>query len=271
MNPSFPAPITSINTDESGHKIAVTLQDGSVSQLSSENLSPLHKFTLSGCSAISASFSSNKHGPLLAVGCSDGIVRIFNNSSEISRLGHAKGAVLSVAFHPTRCIVASASLDGTFSVHSRSESGEWSSTTVDACRMGLTAIVWGPDTGSELLTTLIAGGADGVIRVFQSVGSTWEQIAAAQVHNSWCRGIASPNVPMTGTYKVASCADDSVYILKITNNVIEKVIMRALDFPVNGVGFAMVDKTLVLSHTNGAASMWSENESGEWVRTGGHQ
>ncbi|OHS95795.1 hypothetical protein TRFO_38072 [Tritrichomonas foetus] len=270
MDTTLQATISSINTDECGHKVAVSLQDDSVLLLDSQNLRPIATLRISGATPNSVDFSANTYGPLLAVGCSDGTVRLYNGNNEIKRFDPQKGSILSVAFHPTKCIVASASLNGTFSVHTKN-GNDWTSTTIDACHMGLTSIAWGPNSSSDVLLTLIVGGADGVVRIYKSTGNSWELICASQVHNGWVRDLASPNAPHGGTFKVASCSDDSAAVLKVTNNEIEVSKISPIDFAVNGVAFAMVDKTLVLSHVNGQTTLWTESENGQWIMSNGNQ
>lgn len=271
MDTSLQSPITSIDSDECGHKVAVSLENGSIILLSTQNLRQLQEISIKDTTPNSVDFSNDKFGPLLAVGCSDGTVRLFSGNSEVRRFTNQKGSILSVAFHPSKCILAAASLDGTFSIcaqKNQTGKNEWSETVVEASQMGLTAITWGPDGGSDMFLNVLVGGTDGVVRRFCTTGNKWEQCCAAQVHNGWVRSLASPNNPLASTFKAASCGDDSVYVLKIINNEnIEKTQIAPLDTPVNGVAWAMVDKTLVLSHKNEQTTMWAENENGEWTQT----
>lgn len=265
MDISLQSPIYSIDSDECGHNLAVSLQNGTVSLLSTQNLQKRLEIRIQDATPNSIDYSLNKFGPLLAVGCSDGSVRVYHESQEVKRFSQQKGAILSVAFHPSKCAIAAASLDGTFAVFIKpDQSNEWSETVIEASRMGLTSITWGPDAGSDVFLTVIVGGADGVIRIFKSTGNSWELSCASQVHNGWVRDLSSPNVPLGSAYKAASCSDDSVAVLKISNNEIEVSQIEPLDAPVNGVEWAMVDKTLVLSHINGQTTYWTENEKGKW-------
>ena len=272
MDITLQSPIYSIDSDECGHNLAVSLQKGSVSLLSTNNLQQRLEIRLQDATPNSIDYSLNKFGPLLAVGCSDGSIRVYRDNLEVKRFNPQKGAILSVAFHPSKCAIAAASLDGTFAVFIKpDQSNEWTETVIEASRMGLTSITWGPDTGSDVFLTVIAGGADGVIRIFKSTGNNWELSCASQVHNGWVRDIASPNVPLGSAYKAASCSDDSVSVLKISNNEIEVSQIEPLDAPVNGVAWAMVDKTLVLSHINGRTTYWTENEKGKWSISNNNQ
>ncbi|OHS95871.1 hypothetical protein TRFO_10279 [Tritrichomonas foetus] len=272
MSVEFQHQITSLKANVGGNgTIALTLLNGNISLVSPQDLRILANIPTSDATPQSASYSSAQCGSILAVGFSDGTVRLYQNNKEIHRFEKQNGAILSVAFHPSKCIVAAACLNGTFNVHTNN-GNSWQSSTTDASHMGLTAIAWGSDSGSGIQHTLIVGGADGVIRVFRSISNNWEQICAAQVHNGWVRSISTPNAPIGAVQKIASCSDDqTAAVLKIVNNEITVSQIQPLSVPVQGVSWAMVDKTLVLAHTNGSTSMWKETENNEWTLSKNYQ
>jgi WD40 repeat protein len=166
MAASTASSITSITADEYGHRIAVSTLSHRISISSSPELSPIGTIPKSDSAPLSVAFSSSDLGSLLAGGYSDGTVRIYayDNGREIRRSEPRTAAILSVAFHPARPAVASASLDDTFNVHTRA-GNEWSQITVIASSLGLTAVAWASDI--DRIQTLVLGGVDGTIRLYR--------------------------------------------------------------------------------------------------------
>ncbi|KAH0787530.1 protein transporter SEC13 [Histomonas meleagridis] len=253
--------ITSIDSDEYGHHFAVSTNSCSISIFNSQNLQKISDILNLDSTPYSIDYSQDAYGPILACGFADGTVRLYQANREIQRFEPQRGAILSVAFHPSKCIVAAASLCGTFAVYTRVDN-KWKSIVVPASPLGLSAITWGSDL--DTLHTLILGGVDGVIRVFKSAGSDWEFTCSAQVHNGWVRQLSTPKISQIGIQKVATCGDDNVAsILKINGNNIETTFL-SLDSPAEGIAFAMVDKVIVMSHKNGSTTTWSEKDGCNW-------
>ncbi|KAH0793472.1 protein transport protein SEC13 B [Histomonas meleagridis] len=255
------SPITSIDSNEYGHNFAVATAGRSVSIHSSQNLQKISEILNLHSTPYSIDYSSADCGNLLACGFSDGTVCIYQGNKEIKRFESQKGAILSVAFHPSKCTVAAASLAGTFGVYTKKGS-EWNSVIISASLLGLSAITWAPD--SDVVQTIIVGGIDGVIRAFKLICGNWELSAAAQVHNGWIRQLASPLVPIAGSQMVASCGDDNIVAISKLNGNGFDVSKIVVDFPACGISWAMVDKVLVLSNINGEVTMWTEDENGNW-------
>lgn len=254
---------TSIITNEYGHKIAISCMNDSIIILSSQNLQKISEIVNLDSTPYSVSYSSASNGSILAAGFADGSVRLYQESREIYRFNSQKGAILSVAYHPVKNMVAAASLDGTFAVISK-EGDTWNPLIVEASKMGLSAIAWGSD--SDIVQTIIVGGCDGVVRVFRSAGGGWEMTCAAQVHNGWVRKLSSPKVPAGGMQKVASTGDDHIaYVEKIVGNTINVQKIAKFDKETTGVSWAVVDKVIVLSHEDNTVSIYTENNDGEWI------
>ena len=262
MEKTFPSPVTAIGTDEYGHQLVVATRDNELTVFQAATMTVVSKIQLPN-SPLSVDFSASAHGPLIAVGSCDG-VRVFQNSRPV-HTAESSAAVLSVAFHRSRCLLASACLDGTFSVHQRKPDGTWSHISVSASLMGLCSVCWGSD--GDMLQTLIVGGVDGVVRVFKSAGGPWEISAAEQVHNGWVRCVSAPNVPLGSCQKIATCGDDGrAWVVKVVGNQTQTSEVKPLQAPAGGVAWAMVDKTVVVAHTNGETSTWKEDENGEWKK-----
>ena len=262
MEKSFPSAVTAIDTDEYGHQLVVATRDNEVTVFQASTMAVVSKIQLPN-TPLAVDFSASAHGPLIAVGSSDG-VRIFQNSRAV-HTAESPAAVLAVAFHRSKCVLASASLDGTFSVFQRKTDGSWSHVSVSAGLMGLCSVCWGSD--GDMLQTLIVGGVDGVVRVFKSAGGPWEISAAAQVHNGWVRCVAAPNVPLGSCQKIATCGDDGrACVVKVVNSQTDVSEVKPLQAPAGGVAWAMVDKTIVVAHANGETSTWKEDENGEWKK-----
>ncbi|KAH0787717.1 protein transport protein SEC13 B-like [Histomonas meleagridis] len=262
METNYNSTITSIDTDEYGHNVAVSSVSGVISILNSQNLQKISDILNLDSVPYSLDYSQSSFGPILACGFADGTVRLYQANREIQRFEPQKGAILSVAFHPSKCIVAAASLCGTFAVYSKVDN-KWTSIVIPASPLGVSSIAWGSDL--DALQTLILGGVDGVVRVFKSAGSGWEFTCSAQVHNGWIRQLSTPKIPQVGIQKVATCGDDNIAsILKINGNNIETTFID-IDSPANGISFAMVDKVIVMSHKDGKTTTWSEDDEGKWV------
>ena len=118
MNRELQDQVSSLSCEKySNNEIVATLINGTISIVSSNELQIIKNINVNEATPLSASFSSSNFGPLLAVGCSDGVIRLYRNYSEICKLEKQNGSILSVSFHPTKCVIASACLNGTFSVH----------------------------------------------------------------------------------------------------------------------------------------------------------
>jgi len=272
MEISLSSPATSIASDRFGHQIAISTKDNNISIFSAQNSSLMATIPIQTSTPNSLSFSSNEFGPQLAVGLSNGQIRVFSRVSSNSykeipqkiEFSH-RGSVSCVSFHPSMCCVASGSLDGTFAVHSFVE-GKWKTVAIPASLLGITAIDWSADSAEALsMQTLFVGGADGTIKIWRSsLGSdSWENIAKAQVHEGWVRRISSPSFVSGGTLKVGSVGDDFyAAVLKFNGKEVTLSKSSRLHCQATGVSWAMVDKTLVLSHIDGKTTMWKENENG---------
>lgn len=254
---------TSIVTNEYGHKIAISCMNDSIVVLSSKNLQKISEIVNLDSTPYSVSYSSASNGSILAAGFSDGSVRLYQDSREIFRFNSQKGAILSVAYHPVKNIVAAASLDGTFSVISK-DAATWNTVVVEASKMGLSAIAWGSD--SDIVQTIVVGGCDGAVRVFRSAGGGWELTCAAQVHNGWVRKLSTPKAPACGMQKVASTGDDRVAAVeKIVGNTINVHNVAKLEKDTTGISWAVVDKVIILTHDDSSVSIYTENNNGEWI------
>ena len=261
MEKQFHTKVTSVATDEYGHQLFVTTENGEVAVFEASSFVQKSSFQI-GNTAFSIDTSANEYGPLVVVGCADGSIMLFQNNRQIQQF-KTSGAVLSVAFHKSKPMFAAASLDGTFSVYQK-KGESWEQVSVPVTFMGLTAVCWGSE--GDMLQTLIVGGVDGVIRVYKSAGGSWEPSSAIQAHDGWVRSIAAPNVPLSHCQKIASCGDDKkVCVVKVINDRPELKEVDGVDFP-GSVAWAMVDKTLVIGDTNGNTTMWKEDENGQWER-----
>jgi WD40 repeat protein len=118
-----------------------------------------------------------------------------------------------------------------------------------------------------MLQTLIVGGCDGVVRVYRSAGAGWEVSCGKELHNGWVRSISTPNVPRGGFQRIATCGDDQrAAVLKVVNGAIEVQYVDAGE-AVEDIGWARVDRTLVLSHADGKVTMWDEGDDGNWAKS----
>jgi WD40 repeat protein len=262
MHEVLPAPITGIDFDTYGHRLAVTSANGELSVFSTAN-GLIGKISLNGLHLSCVSYSSQKFGPLIAVGCLDGAVHVFQEGQVIQSFSK-KATVLSVAFHPAQCSLAVASLDGSFSVYTGT-GNEWKSVTILVTPLGLSAVAWGAD--SDMLQTLIVGNIVGVVRTYKNAGAGWEVSCGKEVHDGWIRAISAPNGLSGGFQRIATCGDDQrAAVLKLMNSVIEVEYVDGAE-AVQDVGWARVDKTLVLAHTDGTVTLWDEDEKGKWVKS----
>jgi WD40 repeat protein len=260
------SPVTALDVDEYGHYLAVSTLSHGIAVFWAQTLAAQLQIATGDATAVSLDYSSRELKSLLAAGFTDGTVRVYQDGRELKQFEARHGSVVAVAFHPSRCSIAAASLDGTFSVHSRPAEGDWSSISVAASPMGLSAIAWGAD--ADHIQTVVAGAVDGTVRIYKNAGAAWEMSTAVQVHNGWVRGIAVPRVPLGGCQKIGTVGDDSfAAVVKITGNEASVSEVKPLDSTACAVGRALVDKVLVLSHANGGTSFWKEDEDGQWVRT----
>ena len=266
METTHSSTITSIDSDEYGHHFAISTTSGAITVLNSQNLQKISEILGLDSIPYSIDYSQSEYGPILACGFADGTVRLYQSNREIQRFEAQKGAILSVSFHPSKCIIAAASLSGTFAVYSKIDN-KWNTIVVPASSLGLSSITWGSDL--DTLQTLIVGGVDGVVRVFRSAGSGWDFTCSAQVHNGWVRQISTPKIPQIGIQKIATCGDDKfAAILKLNGNNIETTLI-GLESPASGISFAMVDKVIVMSHNDGKTTTWAEDDEGKWVLSNG--
>ena len=101
--------------------------------------------------------------------------------------------------------------------------------------------------------------------MFKSAGGQWEASGAAQVHDGWVRVVSAPDVPLGSCQKIASCGDDGkACVVKVMNDQVEINEISGLH-SAGSVAWAMVDKTVVVCHTDGAVTMWKESGTGNWV------
>ena len=272
MEATLQSNITAIGTNQYGHKVAISLKSNRVDIYNVADMKPIAQIVIPDATPNSVDFSSNELGSLLAVGLSDGSVRVYapngNSYTEAKRLGPQKAAVLSVSFHPSRKLIAAASLDGTFAIYSCESGSEWKSTFVPSSILGTTCVAWGASPPDNLnLVTLFVGGVDGVIRVYKSNGNGWEMNASAQVHNGWVRRIAIPISSNSLLQKLATCSEDNTAgVLALSDNDLSVRLIQSEGSPIIGVSWAMVDKTLVLSHADGTVTYWTQNGDG-WVKS----
>jgi WD40 repeat protein len=258
--------VTALDVDEYGHYLAVSTLSHGISVFLAQTLTTQLQIGTGDATPVSLDYSSKEFKSLLAAGFSDGTVRVYQEGRELKQFEPRRSSVIAVAFHPSRCSIAAASLDGTFSVHSRSADGDWSSVSVAASPMGLSAIAWGAD--ADHIQTIVVGAVDGTVRLYRNAGATWEISIAVQVHNGWVRAIAVPRVPFGGCQKIGTVGNDTfATVVKISGNDASVSEVKPLESTACDVGWALVDKVLVLSHVNGGTSFWKENEDGQWVRT----
>jgi WD40 repeat protein len=263
-----PAPITALTADEYGHRVSISTLSKEIIVLSAQTLTPEFRIAITDSTPVSLAYSSSETSrvTLLAAGFTDGSVRLYDTNREVKRFEPRRSSILSLAFHPTRPLLAAASLDGTFSVYSRA-SADWSTVSVPASVMGLTAIVWGSD--ADLILTLIVGCVDGTVRIYKTAGGGWESSRALQIHSGWVRAISVPRVPLGLYQKIGTVGDDDfAAVIKLGGND-EVAVARVgpLGSPASSAGWALVDKVLVLSHANGETSFWRETESGAWEKS----
>lgn len=255
------APVTGLCSDEYDRQVYVATQSNEILILQTSTNSVIGKMSVSNGTPQCVSCSAGAYGPMVAVGCSNGSIVVFQNGREIQTF-NSTGAILSVAFHKSQCKFAAASLDGTFSVYTCT-AGKWNSVSIPVSCMGLTSICWGSE--GDKLQTLIVGGVDGAVRVYKSAGGQWEASAAAQVHDGWVRVVSAPNVPLGACQKIATCGDDGkACVVKVMNNQAEISEINGLR-AAGSVAWAMVDKTVVVCHTDGAVTMWKESGNGDWT------
>ena len=269
MNRELQDQVSSLSCEKySNNEIVATLINGTISIVSSNELQIIKNIKVNEATPLSASFSSSNFGPLLAVGCSDGVIRLYRNYSEICKLEKQNGSILSVSFHPTKCMIASACLNGTFSVHKMNDNQtSWISSTIIASRMGLTAINWGSDLSDAYC--LIVGGADGVIRIFKLINNVWEQVCAKQIFNGWIRTISVPKTSQSIVQKIVVCSEDSssVVVIRVINNEMSIRKIKSLSVPVSGATWGMIDQIIILNHINNIISIWREDKKGKWFLT----
>lgn len=268
----LPANVCSTDTNQFGQILAAASTNGTITFYSAKNFTILSTVTIANATPLSISFSSTTNDRSLAVGASDGTVRILSQQPdgkwfETQKLGPQKSSVISVAFHCSLSIIAAGSLDGSFAIYTKN-GNTWTATTVPVSPLGITSVAWGLDSAANpSLLTLFVGGVDGTVRVYTSGGNGWGMSTAKSVHNGWVRRISVPKVASGGKQKIATCGDDAkVAVLYLKDNTIEVNYIDNLDFAATDVAWAMVDKTLVVQHTNGTSSFWHKNENGELVQ-----
>ena len=273
METTISNPATSIISDRFGHQIAISSTDNKITFLSPQSSTIIGSIQVQGGIPNSLSFSSNDFGPLLAVGLSNGKILIFQRTNQANYLENInaiefshKASVSSVSFHPTQPIVASASFDGTFSIHSLIDK-KWRSTTILASYMGLSSICWSSNV-SDPVQILFVGGVDGTIKVWRSTISidSWELVVAAHIHDGWVRHISSPNTISGGIQKIGTVGDDLyANLIKFDGKELNIIQSSKLHSQATGVSWAMVDKTLVLSHIDGKTTMWKETDENKLI------
>jgi WD40 repeat protein len=262
-----PSPITDLAADEYGHRVAVSTTTKGILILSTRNLTQEFQIPATDSTPASLAYSSSEieHGTILAAGFSDGSVRLYQGPREFKRFEARRGSILSLAFHPTRPSLAAASVDGTFSVYTRAGS-DWAAISVPASSMGLSSIAWGSD--ADHILTLILGGVDGTIRIYRTAGAGWELAGVHQIHAGWVRKISLPRVPLGSYQKIGTVGDDDyAAVIKLSAKEVAITRVGPLAHPAASVGWALVDKVLVLSHVNGDTSFWRETEDKTWERT----
>jgi WD40 repeat protein len=262
---TVPAPVTALAADEYGHRVAISVATKSIAVLSGHALAVEYQIPTPDAGPVSLAYSSSELGSLLAAGFTDGTVRLYQGNRELKRFDARRGSVLGVAFHPSRPALAAASLDGTFSVYTRA-AADWGAISVPASAMGLTSVAWGSD--ADHILTLILGAVDGTLRIYKSAGGGWEFASAHQIHAGWVRQIAVPRVPLGSYQKIGSVGDDGfAAVVKLAANDAAIARVGPLGSPAASVGWALVDKVLVLSHVNGETSFWRETDGETWERS----
>jgi WD40 repeat protein len=263
MTVSAPSAILSLSTDEYGHQVAVSTLSNGISVFSVPHLSPAGAIPATDSTPLSIAYSSAEFGSLVAAGFSDGTVRVYDNFREVKRFEPRKAAVLSIAFHPSQPSIAAASLDGTFTVYTRS-GGDWSATSVVASFLGLSAIAWAFDR--DRIQTLVIGTVDGTIHLYNSVNGRWEFSRSVPVHNGWVRRISVPKAVISDL-KIATVGDDDFAAVITFAATGPKLVKITGDSPPTDLSWALLDKVIVISHANGPVSFWKEDGDNQWNQT----
>ena len=268
MEKSLDSPITALVSDRYGHQLAVTTANGKITFFSTKDLTQLNSIEIKDGTPNCLSFSSDEFGSQLAVGLSNGTVVVISKNNQQTPINVHHAAITGVAFHPTQNVLATCSLDGTFAVHTFSEN-KWISTVTQSSKMGSTGIAWGTDSADpNVIQTIFVGNADGTVAVYlSSPGSnSWEVGPIAQVQNGWVRQVVAPSASNTRYQKVATFGDDdTANIVKFTDKLVI-LSTGTLPVPPTGVAWAMVDQTLVVSHSDGSTTLWKEDQDGNLVQ-----
>lgn len=274
MENQLSSKVTSIVTDYYGHHVAVSAEDGKITIFSSSNMNKIGEIKIQGRVPSCISFSTNEYGPQIAIGFNDGQIFIYlrsgNSYNKINEIVLHNACITSLSFHSAKCILAASSLDGTFSVHQYSSSeGKWHSSQVSSGKLGFTCLTWGPESSDfRSYRSLFLGGVDGTISIYSGSDEydSWELRQIIQVHDGWVRSIASPSSAGGVNQKAASIGEDNVLsVVKMVDNKYTSVSVE-VGSSASGVSWAMVDKTILVSHDDGTVSMWKEDESGGLYR-----
>uniref|UniRef100_A0A672YH85 Uncharacterized protein n=1 Tax=Sphaeramia orbicularis TaxID=375764 RepID=A0A672YH85_9TELE len=145
--------------------------NGEITEYDLENLRP--KYTMDAYGGPIWTISSNTQGTLLAVGCEDGTVKIFEmleTGIQFQRnLDRQKGRVISLSWHPSGSLIAAGMMDmirifdAETGEHARSDKGLGTSNSREV-------VVWGVVFLSD--NTIISGDSAGKVQIWDGLTGT---------------------------------------------------------------------------------------------------
>jgi len=200
------------------------------------------------------------------------------------------GSVNAVAFSPWEfgLHLASASSDGTVTVHSRKNDHTWSTKSFHAHANGVMAVSWSPmatpaamslgvaSTGAQNSSSqrLVTGGCDNQVRIWRFDEGVNEWSETHQMtnngHSDWVRDVAwRPNVGVP-TSTIASCSEDQSVI--IWNQETEggpwtNAQTLKLNGPVWRVSWSVTGTVLAVASGDNHVTLYKETLDGSWENT----
>lgn len=184
--------------------------------------------------------------------------------------------------HELGLALACASSDGSISVISRRQDGQWDATKIPGAHsIGCTGVCWSPapPPGSlvagggagqaQPVRRLVSSGCDNLAKIwrFDDAAGGWKEEHALRGHDDWVRDACwSSNVGMPMN-TVATCGQDGKVLIWTQDEpggAWNKTLLNDFGAPVWRLSWSVMGSVLAVSDANNLVTVWKESVDGKW-------